>query len=48
MVTWSNTARLCQNERRRALKTTDGIAGVGNLHLVWVRDPDNNVLAIHD
>jgi catechol 2,3-dioxygenase-like lactoylglutathione lyase family enzyme len=30
------------------LKTTDGVATVGNLHFAWFRDPDNNVLAIHD
>lgn len=30
------------------LKTTDGVATVGDLHFAWFRDPDNNVLAIHD
>jgi len=30
------------------LETTDGIATVGERHFAWFRDPDNNVLAIHD
>ena len=30
------------------LKTTDGIATVGDRHFAWFRDPDNNVLAVHD
>jgi catechol 2,3-dioxygenase-like lactoylglutathione lyase family enzyme len=30
------------------LKTSRGIATVGDRHFAWFRDPDNNVLAIHD
>jgi extradiol dioxygenase family protein len=30
------------------LRTTDGIATVGERYFAWFRDPDNNVLAIHD
>lgn len=30
------------------LQTTDRIATVGERHFAWFRDPDNNVLAIHD
>lgn len=30
------------------LKTEDGVAMVGGRHFAWFRDPDNNVLAVHD
>jgi catechol 2,3-dioxygenase-like lactoylglutathione lyase family enzyme len=30
------------------LKTVDGIASVDGRRFAWFRDPDNNVLAIHD
>ena len=30
------------------LKTEDGVAMVGERHFAWFRDPDNNVLAVHD
>jgi catechol 2,3-dioxygenase-like lactoylglutathione lyase family enzyme len=30
------------------LKTVDGVATVGELRFAWIKDPDNNVIAIHD
>jgi hypothetical protein len=27
---------------------THGVAMVGGRHFAWFRDPDNNVLAVHD
>jgi catechol 2,3-dioxygenase-like lactoylglutathione lyase family enzyme len=30
------------------LKTVDGVATVGERRFAWFKDPDNNVLAIHD
>jgi catechol 2,3-dioxygenase-like lactoylglutathione lyase family enzyme len=30
------------------LKTVDGVATVGELRFAWFRDPDNNVIGIHD
>jgi hypothetical protein len=30
------------------LKTEDGVAMVGGRHFAWFRDPDKNVLAVHD
>jgi hypothetical protein len=30
------------------LTTTDGVATVGDRHFAWFRDPDNNVMAVHD
>ena len=30
------------------LKTVDGVATVGDLQFAWFKDPDHNVIAIHD
>jgi hypothetical protein len=45
---WSRASSRRHIAPQPGLKTEDGVAMVGGRHFAWFRDPDNNVLAVHD